>query len=115
MSCDHELSQKGAANGGLRTLCKSKTLMKVKKKILESCTPPVLTYGSQTWATIEAQILKVSRTQLAMERSLASIKRRDKIRNTCIRELTGVKNCKYIIKKLKFDYTGHVARGEEGS
>ncbi len=56
--------------------------MKVKKKKLEGCTLPVLNYGSQTWATTEAQILKLSRTQLAMGWSLAGIKRRDKIRNT---------------------------------
>ncbi len=98
----------------LRGIYKNKMSMKVKKKICESCTLPVFTYGSQTWVTTEAQILKLSRTQLATKWSLAGIKWRDKIRNTYIRELTGVKDCRYIIKKLKFDYAGHVARGEEG-
>ncbi len=83
--------------------------MKVKKKILESCAIPVLIYGSQKWATTEAQNLKLSGTQIAMEPSLAGIKRRDKMRNTYIRELTGAKDRRFIIKKLKFDYAGHVA------
>ncbi len=84
--------------------------MEVKKKILESCTLPVLTYGSQTWAITEAQNLKLGRIQIAMEPSLAGIKWRDKMRITYIKELTGAKDCTFIFKKLKFDYAGHLAR-----
>ncbi len=87
----------------LRGIYKSKMTMKVKKKILESCTLPVLTYGSQTWATTEAQNLKLSRTETA--NGAFPGWRRDEIRNTYIRKLTGA------IKKLKLDYAGHVARG----
>ncbi len=65
------------------------------------------------WATTETQNLKLVRTQIAMERSLLGIKFSDWIRDTNVRKLSGVKDCRYVIKKLKFDYAGYIVRGGE--
>ncbi len=48
------------------------------------------------------------------ERPLLGIKFSDRIRNKNVRKLPGVKDCRYVIKKIKFDYAGHIVRGEEG-
>lgn len=49
--------------------------LKMKKKIWEACTVPVLLYGSQTWATTESRNMKLARTLLAMERVMIGVKK----------------------------------------
>lgn len=88
--------------------------METKKRIFESNVLSVLLYGAQTWALTEGQLLGLARTQIAMERSMLNIKRKDKISNTSIRNRTKIMDCRYKCKKLKFNYAGHVARGEGG-
>ncbi len=63
----------------------------IKRKIFESSILPVLTYGAQIWATAEAQNLKLIHTEIAKERLLSGIKFRDRIRDTNVRKLSGVK------------------------
>ncbi len=65
------------------------------------------------WVITETQNLKLVRTQIAMEHSLLRIKFSDRIRNTNVRKLSGVKYCRYAIKMLKFDYASHTVRGGE--
>ncbi len=95
---------------GLKSIYKSKMGLKSKIKILDSCTIPVITYGSQTWATTKTQIGKIQKTQLAMLRSILGKKRRDRISNRKIREKTKSRDIGYIIKKLKWKYAGHIIR-----
>lgn len=45
-----------------------------------------------------------------MERSLLGVERKDKLSNIEVRRRTQVKYCRYTSKKLKFDYTDHIAR-----
>ncbi len=45
-----------------------------------------------------------------MECSITGTKLEDKVRSSKIRDLTGTKNIKYIIKKLKLKYVGHIKR-----
>ncbi len=97
----------------LGKIYKSNMTTLTKRKIFESATLPLLTYGAQTWATTETQNLKLVRTQIAMKRSLLGIKFSDRIRNTNVRKLFGVKDCRYVIKKLKFDLRVVIVRGGE--
>ncbi len=57
--------------------------------------------GAQTCATTQKQVNKIYRTQLVMKRSITGTKLKDRIRNSKVRDLTGTKNIKYVIKKLK--------------
>lgn len=50
------------------------------------------------------------KTQLAMERSVTGTNLKDRIKSIKIRKLTGTKDIRYIIKKLKLKYAGHVER-----
>ncbi len=76
-----------------------KTPLSLKSKLLEMCTNPSLTYESQTWATTQEHLNKIYRTQQAMECGITGTKHR--VRSSKVRVLTGTKNMKYIIKKLK--------------
>ncbi len=72
----------------LKKIYKSKKPQEIKKKIYEiyeSCTIPVLLYGSQTWATTQNQNTKLIRTQIAMERTMSGVKRRDRLSNKQVR------------------------------
>ncbi len=63
-----------------------------KRKIFENATLPILTSGAQTWVTAETQNLKLVCTQIAMKCSLLGIKFSDRIKNTNVRKLSGVKD-----------------------
>ncbi len=93
----------------------SKLNIKLKKRVRESCTLPFITYGAQTWALTNSQIEKIRCTQKAMERSLLGVKKKDRIRNTIIREKTNPTDIGYRIKKLKWKYAGHVIRRKGGT
>lgn len=47
-----------------------------------------------------------------MERSISSVKKRDRIENREIRNRIGVRYIGFIIKNLKFKYAGHITRGK---
>ena len=96
----------------LRKIFKGNMSLNAKTKIYNMCITPVLTYGAQTWALTKVQLEKIRSTQRTMERSILGIKRKDKIRNTTIREKTGMVDVACKIKKLKFKYAGHITRGE---
>ena len=106
----HRIAQGWKNVWSLKYIYKSKLPVKFKSKILDSCTLPALMYGSQTWAPTEAQLDRFRRTQLAMERSLIGIKRRDKIRNKVVREKIANRDIRYMIKKQKLRYAGHISR-----
>ncbi len=40
-------------------------------------------------------------------------KKRDRVRNTTIRKETKLRDGRYIIKELKFDYAAHIVREKE--
>ncbi len=48
-----------------------------------------------------------------MERIIIRAKKRERLSNLKIRNMSGIRDCRYIVKKLKFDYAGHVAGGDE--
>ncbi len=46
------------------------------------------------------------------ERSILGIIKKDKVKNVDIRKETRMRNERYVIKKSKWDYVGHLARQE---
>ncbi len=58
---------------------------------------------------------EITNTQNAMERSMLNLKRKDRIRIKDIREkLPGWKNLLETIRKLYWDWAGHVMRLQDG-
>ncbi len=96
----------------LKEIYKGKISKTLKIKTWEKCSLPVLTYGAQTWALTKSNLDRLKTTQLAMERSLLGVRRKDRIRNEVIREKTGMIDIRYMVKKLKMKYAGHVCRRE---
>ena len=72
-----------------------------------------LCYGAQTWALNKSQVEELRVTQRAMERSILSIRKKDKITNENIRNRTNIRDIGYSIKKAKFKYAGHIMRGKD--
>ncbi len=49
--------------------------------------------------------------EIAMERTMSGVKRQDRLSNKQVKGKTQIQDCRYKMKKLKFEYAGHVARG----
>ncbi|PZC76493.1 hypothetical protein B5X24_HaOG204513 [Helicoverpa armigera] len=74
--------------------------LSLKRKLVDMCILPVLTYGAQTWSLTECQKSSLKVCQRAMERSLLGIRRTDLVRNTDIRSKTGVADVGHIKVEL---------------
>jgi len=74
---------------------------------------PSLSYGCQTWALTKQDEKKIEVHQNKMERAILGIRRRDKIRTKSIKnKLRYNINFLHAIRRLKWDWAGHVARME---
>ena len=62
----------------------------LKKKVMDQCILPTITYGCQTWSLTKETKRKIQTTQRAMERKILHITLRDKWNNNRIREATNV-------------------------
>lgn len=82
----------------------------LKRVLIDTCILPILTYGAQTWSLTEAQKTKLKVCQRAMERSILGVKRTDRIRNTILRERTGLTDVGFKSAKLKWEWAGHICR-----
>ncbi len=71
--------------------------LKDKIRILESWVVSTLAYDASTWAPTKTQVRKLKSTQNSMLCSILKVKLQDIIK----------------IKKMKFKYVGHIARGKE--
>ena len=71
---------------------------------------PALTYGLETWALTKHQAGKLAAAQRSMERSIASISLKGKIRNEVIKERTRGKDVFQPARDQKSEWAGHVAR-----
>lgn len=72
----------------MKALLKGNLPLCLKRKLIDMCILPVLTYGAQTWSLTEAQKSKLKVCQRAMERSILGVRRTDRIRNTELRSKT---------------------------
>ena len=69
--------------------------------MFESAVLPVLTYGSQAWATIKSQMKKLQVTQNSMLRSILGIRVKDKVSLDQIYSKTKAKKIWGVVKTLK--------------
>ena len=87
---------------------------KQKSEIFNSSVIPSLIYGSQTWVMSKKDENKMKITQNAMERSMLNIRKKDRIPTKIIKnKLKNNINAVHAIKRLKWDWAGHVARMED--
>jgi endonuclease/exonuclease/phosphatase family metal-dependent hydrolase len=99
-----------------RTYWSMKHLMKgdlpisLKRRLMDMCILPILTYGAQTWSLTLSQKSKLGVCQRAMERSILGVKLMDRIRNTTLRSKTQIIDVARKAAKLKWDWAGHVCR-----
>lgn len=95
----------------LKEITKNETIpMSTKSKLYNTCILPCLTYGCQTWPATRKTDQKLVVCQRSMERSMLSIKRKDRWRASQIRKLTKIDDVIEKIKKLKWNWTGHIMR-----
>ncbi|CAG9133292.1 unnamed protein product [Plutella xylostella] len=94
----------------MKSLMKGNLPLSLKRKLIDMCILPVLTYGAQTWSLTESQKSKLKVCQRAMERSILGVKRTDRIRNTDLRSKTQIADVGAKTAKLKWDWAGHVCR-----
>lgn len=89
---------------------KSDLPTQLKKKVMDMCILPTLTYACQTWKfSTKAKRLIVT-CQRGMERSMMKIKKIQKIKHSKIRRETKVIDALSQAQKLKWKWAGHVAR-----
>ena len=93
-----------------RDLLKGKLPMCLKRKIYNQCVLPAMTYGCQTWALTKRMEQRLRVTQRSMERAMLGITRMDRQRNECIRGQTQVQDVIQKVKRLKWQWAGHIAR-----
>ena len=85
-----------------------------KINIMNSCVLPTVIYGAQTWATTKKDEQKIRTTQNAMERSIMSIKLKDKISMRKIhKKMKNRNDFLYAAKRIKWDWAGHISRQNE--
>ncbi|XP_072938941.1 uncharacterized protein [Epargyreus clarus] len=99
-----------AAFGKLRDIFSSKIPQSLKSKMFEQCVLPVMTYGAETWSFTVGLIRRLKVAQRAMERAMLGISLRDRIRNEEIRRRTKVTDIALKIRKLKWQWAGHIVR-----
>lgn len=93
-----------------KEVLKSKLPLKQKKKVMDSCILPCLTYACQTWTLNKTVRNKIQTCQRAMERSILNLKLNDRQRNEDIRHRTKVIDALQHTHRLKWKWAGHVAR-----
>lgn len=112
---DKEIKRRIALSWGkywsLREIMKNKDIsINTKTKLYEIAILPCLTYGCQTWALRQEHETKLAIEQRKMERSMLGIKISDRVRNDYIRKKTKVTDIIERIRRLKWNWAGHISR-----
>ncbi|CAF4772984.1 unnamed protein product [Pieris macdunnoughi] len=95
----------------LKEIVKNKTIpMAIKTKLYNTCILPCLTYGCQTWPTTSKNNQKLVVCQRNMERSMLNIRLPDRWTASKIRKKTNVSDVLQKIRKLKWNWIGHIMR-----
>ncbi|XP_052750861.1 uncharacterized protein LOC128200685 [Galleria mellonella] len=84
--------------------------MAIKSKLYNTCILPCLTYGCQTWPAKNKDNQKLVVCQRNMERSMLNIRLRDRWTTSKIRKRTKINDVLQKIRKLKWNWTGHIMR-----
>lgn len=96
-----------------RDILKSSVPMCLKRKVYNQCVMTAMTYGSQTWAITKRMQERLRVTQRSMERAMVGTSRRDRKTNVWLRQQTGVEDIVCRMKKLKWQWAGHIARSTD--
>ncbi|XP_045450487.1 uncharacterized protein LOC123659284 [Melitaea cinxia] len=108
---DRRISNTWKRYWSLKEIFKNETIpMTVKSKLYNICILPCLTYGCQTWPATYKNNEKLVSCQRHMERSMLDIKLRDRWTIAKIRSKTKVSDISKTIKKLKWNWIGHIMR-----
>lgn len=94
----------------MKELFKGDLPMSLKRRLMDMCILPILTYGAQTWSLTNTQKSDLKVCQRAMERSMLGIKLTDRVRNTVLRSKTLIADVAQKAAQLKWDWAGHVCR-----
>ena len=84
--------------------------MSLKRKVLNQCVLPAMTYGCQTWSLTKALVKKLETSLRAMERRMFNVKLKVRIRNTPIRQRTRVTDIVQYVTNTKRKWAGHITR-----
>ena len=103
-----------SAFGKQNKILKGKMPLCLKRKVFDQCILPVMTYGCETWSLNTKMIQKLRVAQRGMERCMLGISKRDRQRNKDVRTRTKVSDIIIRVKKLKWNWAGHVARRQDG-
>lgn len=108
---DRRISNTWKRYWSLKEIVKNETVpMSVKSKLYNTCILPCLTYGCQTWPVTSKNNQKLLVCQRNMERSMLNIRLSDRWTTSKIRKRTKVSDVILKIKKLKWNWTGHIMR-----
>ena len=76
--------------GAVNRVFKSRNVgLNVKKCVYERVIVPTVLYGAETWGLRESERKKLNVFEMRCLRSMIGVTRRDRVRNTVIRERTG--------------------------
>ena len=81
--------------------------------LANACVLPVMIYGLETMAITPKKAEKLRVAQRAMERAMLGLSLRDRVRNEQVRRLSKVEDVIERIAKAKWQWAGHVARGDQ--
>ena len=89
--------------------------LKTKTHIYHAVVTSTVTYAAETWCLKAKMIAKLNATEMNFWRRSARISRKDKIRNTIIKQkMNVVRSLLDDIKTKQLQWHGHVKRMEEG-
>ena len=97
----------------MKHLMKGSLPLSLKRKLMDMCILPTLTYGAQTWSLTKRQKSALGVCQRAMERSILGVKLTDRIRNSILRSKTQIADAGLTAASLKWNWAGHICRMSE--
>ena len=83
---------------------------KVKLLMFNSVLKPVLLYGCETWVLTEKLKSKIQAAEMRVLRLIFGVTKRERLRNTTIREALGVESVLLQIERCQLRWFGHVHR-----
>ena len=92
--------------------------MSLKRKVFNQCVLPAMIYGCKTWPLTKALVKKLETSQRANESRMLNAKlkkiyykkKKNRIRNTTIRQRTRVTDIVQYVTNTKWKWAGHIAR-----
>lgn len=97
----------------LKEILKGTMPINLKKKVMDTCLLPSITYGCQTWKYTLRVKNMIRSCQRGMERSITNVRKIQKIPHSIIRKNTKIIDALQFSLRLKWRWAGHVARMED--